>query len=129
VNWRKVSKYAVLLLIAQMAIGFFESFFAPARAGVGTALLFASAASFLVGGTIFTRLAAGQPSKPFVHAWAALALQVGLASVLAWALGVWTGRDQLLLVALEWLVLVCALFVGTTVGSPHSRSTGQPADG
>ncbi|WP_157480941.1 MULTISPECIES: hypothetical protein [unclassified Lysobacter] len=128
-NWGKIAKYAVSLLIAQMAIGFFESFFAPAGRAAGTALLFASsAASFLACGAIFARLAAGQPSKPLVHAWAALALQVSLASVLAWILSVWTGHEQLLLIALEWLVLVCALLVGTTVGSSHRRSTGQPAD-
>jgi hypothetical protein len=89
----------------------------------GIALLFASSAlSFLVCGAIFAHLAAGQPSKPFAHAWAALSLQVALASVLAWALSAWAGRDQLALVALEWLMLICALLVGTSVGSSHTRT-------
>ena len=129
VNWEKIAKYAAALFTAQFAIGFLEGSFSPTGVGVGVAvLLLSAAASFALCGAIFAHLAAHQPFKPFAHAWAALLLQVAVASVLTQMLTGWLGKASPLLLALEWLVLVCALVAGTAFGSTLRHRTGQPAD-
>lgn len=126
-NWRKITAYAAALFAAQVLIGFLEGSFASVGAGIPV-LLASSAMSFSVCGIIFANLAAHQPSKPLAHAWAALALQTVVAAALAQALASWFGRTPLALVALEWLVLICAMLVGTAVGTSFRRSAEQPAD-
>ncbi len=125
VNWRKITACAAALLAAQFGIGFFEGAFAPA--GFSTALV-SCLVSFIVCGGIFAHLSASQTSKPFTHAWAALAVEIVAAVALSQVLPGWLGSTPLTSVALEWLVLVCALLVGTAVGSSIRRSTGHPAD-
>ncbi len=124
-NWRKITAYAAVLFAAQFAVGFFGGAFAPA--GLSTSLV-SCLVSFIVCGSIFAHLSASQSSKPFAHAWAALALQFAAAVALWQALADWLGSTPIASVALEWLVLICALLVGTAVGSSLRRSTGQPAD-
>ncbi len=124
-NWRKITTYAAALFAAQVLVGFFEGSFAPAGASI---TLVSCVVSLVVCGSIFTHLAAHQPSKPFAHAWAALVLQIAVAATLSQALVGWLGGTPMALVALEWLVLICALLVGTAVGRSLGRSTGQPAD-
>ena len=124
-NWRRISAYAAALFGAQFAIGFFEGAFAPV--GLSTVLV-SCLVSFIVCGSIFACLSASQPSKRFAHAWAALAPQVAAAVALSQAPAGWLGSTPIASVALEWLVLICALVVGTAVGSFLGRSTGQPAD-
>ena len=124
VNWRKITAYAFALLAAQFAVGFFEGAFAPAD--LGTALV-SCLVSFIVCGSIFAHLSTSQTFKPFAHAFAALALQVAAAVALSQPLAGWLGRAPAP-VALEWLVLICALLAGTAVGSYLRRSAGQPAD-
>lgn len=124
-NWRKITAYAAALFAAPFAVGFFEGAFAPA--GLSTTLV-SCLVSFVVCGGIFAHLSASQPIKPFAHAWAALALQLAAAIALSQALPDWLGNTPIASVALEWLVLICALLVGTGVGSSLRRSTGQPAD-
>ena len=129
VNWGKIAKYAAALFAAQFIIGFLEGSFSPTGAGDGVpALLLSTAASFALCGAIFTHLAARQPFKPFTHAWAALLLQVAVASLLTQVLTDWLGKASPLLLALEWLVLVCALVAGTALGSTLRHRAGQPAD-
>ena len=128
-NWAKITKHAASLLIVQVAIGFVEASFTPKNVNAHTYLLLGSAiASFVVCGAIFAHLAARQASQPLAHAWLTLILQVVAASLLLQALADWPGSTPLLLVALEWLVLICALLAGTAVGSHVRRSTEQPAD-
>ena len=124
-NWRKVTAYAVALFAAQAAIGFFEGLFAPASV---SATLVTCLASFMVCGSIFAHLSTHQPSKPFAHAWAALALQIIAAVALSQVLATWLGSIPVATVALEWLVLVFALLAGTALGSSVRRSVGHPTD-
>ena len=125
VNWRRITAYAAALFAAQLAVGFFEGTFAPV--GLITALV-SHFASFLVCGSIFAHLSARQLYKPLAHAWAALALQIVSAVALSQALSSWLGDTPIASVVLEWLVLSCALLIGTAVGLSIRRSNGQPAD-
>lgn len=128
-NWGRITKHAAALLVAQIAIGFVEGSFAPARATVGIVLLLASSAvSLLVCGSIFAHLAVHQLSKPFAHAWVTLFLQAVVALALWQSLSGWLGNVPLPSLALEWLTVICALLVGTSLGSSRRRSTGQPVD-
>ena len=128
-NWAKITSHAAALLIVQVAIGFIEASFTPKQANGHTYLLLGSAlASFVMCGAIFAHLAARQPSRPFSHAWLTLILQAVVASLIVQALADWSGNTPLLLVALEWLVLMCALLAGTAIGSQLRRRAGQPAD-
>lgn len=124
-NWRKITGYAAALLAAQFAVGFSEGAFAPV--GLGAALV-SHFVSFIICGSIFAHLSARQLSMPFAHAWAALALQVVVAVALSQALSGWLGYTPIASVVLEWLVLICALLIGTAVGLSLRRSNGQPAD-
>lgn len=129
VNWGKIIKYAAALFAAQFTIGFLEGLFSTTDAGAGAAVsLVSAAASFTLSGAVFVHFAAHQPFKPFAHAWAALVLQVAVASVLAQVLTDWLGKALSLLLALEWLVLVCALLAGTALGSTLRQRVGQPAN-
>ena len=128
-NWGKIARYAAALFIAQFAIGFVASSFAPADAIAGIRSLFlSSAASFLVCGAIFARLAAGQSTKPFAHAWAAFIAQAAVGFLVWWLLARWADSALSFLVALEWLVLIGALLVGTWIGICLGRRQGQSAD-
>ena len=124
-NWRKITAYALALFAAQAAIGFFEGFFAPASIG---AALVSCLASFAVCGSIFAHLSTRQLSKPFAHAWVALALQIAAAAALSQVLAAWVGGIPVATIALEWLVLSSALLVGTALGSSLRRSVGHPTD-
>ncbi|MGY0613451.1 hypothetical protein [Luteimonas sp. A501] len=119
-----VALYALALFVAQVAIGFLEG----SLGGIGTSQLFASAAvSFLACGAIFAHLAAKQFFKPFVHAWVALILQGLAGAVLLFALTRRFDSVPPIALAIEWLVLVCALMAGTLLGTSWRRRTGQPA--
>ena len=124
-NWRRIAAYGAVLLATQFAVGFLEGAFAPTRLSI---VLVSCIVSFVLCGSIFAHLSARQSYRPFAHAWAALALQVAAASLLWLALTAWLSPTPLASVALEWLVLILALLVGTAVGSSLRRSAGQPAD-
>jgi len=129
VNWGKIAKYAAALFAAQFAIGLLEGSFSPTGVSTGVpVLLLSAAASFVLCGAVFAHLAAHQKFKPFAHAWGALLLHVSVASGLTQVLAGWLGKASPLLLALEWLVLVCALVAGTALGSTLRQRVGQPAD-
>jgi hypothetical protein len=124
VNWRKVVLYSTALFVVGFASGFAESSFAPS----GVRLLASAAASFVFCGAIFAHLAAHQPSRPFVHAWAALLLQVTVGSVLTRVLMSWPVDTHLLLIAFDQFVLMCALAIGTMLGINLRDRARQSAD-
>ena len=124
-NWKKITVYAAALFAAQFGVGFFEGAFAPASISI---TFVSYLVSFIVCGSIFAHLSANQMSKPFEHAWAALALQIAAAVALSQALAGWPGSTPIALVALEWLVLILALLVGTAVGLSIRRSPVLSAD-
>ena len=123
-NWRKIAIYAAALFIVQFAIGFLEGFLASG----GTASLLASSlASFLMCAGIFAHFAAHQPSKPFTHGLVALVLQAIAGMALFLAMAHWLGGTAGGSLSIEWFVLVCALMVGTVLGSVFGRRTDHPA--
>jgi hypothetical protein len=111
-SWGKVVVYASALFLAQLAIGFFEGASAPSMAR----LLSSAAVSFVVCGAIFAHLAAHQPSRPFVHAWCALSLQVGAGALLTKVLMTGVDSTHFVLIALDWVPLIGSLFLGTLLG-------------
>ena len=128
-NWGKITKYAAVLFVAQVAVGFVTASVSSSDVTSGVALLaISSTISFLVCGAIFAHLAARQPIKPFAHAWAALALQAVAAIVLWQLLAQLAGSPPSLLIILEWLVLIGALLVGTSIGMPRKNRSGPSAD-
>lgn len=127
-NWNKVFKYAGVLLVVQFVLGLAEGFFFPDSAANLAFLLLDAAVSFFVCAGIFAHLAARQPVKPFAHAWAALFVQVALAVLFSLALEGWLGMLSLPLLALDWLVLVCALLAGSVLGRSLLRVATQRAD-
>jgi hypothetical protein len=124
VNWGRIALYAAALLVAQVAIGFLESSLASIGA---TQLVASSVISFLACGAIFAHLAAQQCFKPFLHAWAALILQSLAGAALLFALTRRLDNVPPVTLAIEWLVLVCALMAGTALGPSWRRRTGQSA--
>lgn len=127
VNWNKIVWLALLLFVAQVAVGLAEGAFLSADSGV-TGLLAGHATSFIACSTIFALFVARNPSNPFAHTLLALLLQIILAVVLSATLGPWLGSTPWVFVALEWTVLVAALVVGTSVGIRLRHSTRRPAD-
>ncbi len=129
-NWNRITAYAAALFIAQITIGFLEGlFFIPdSTDAIFRYLIASSVVSFVVCGGIFAHLAARQPSRPFAHGMTALILQIAVASILARTLPGWLGNAPLVYVFINWMVLVCALLVGTAVGSSLRRGAGQSAD-
>ena len=101
-NWGKITKYAAILFVAQVAIGFFTASSPSTDLISGIAMLvISSTASFLVCGAIFAHLASGQLIKPFAHAWAALVLQAVAAVVLWQILAHLAGSSPSLLIVLD----------------------------
>ncbi|RYD93931.1 MAG: hypothetical protein EOP50_10315 [Sphingobacteriales bacterium] len=115
------------MFVAQITLGFMEgALFTPSSntllllAGPATALLICSA--------IFASFATRTPEKPFVHAWLGLLLQCLFAALLSAAISLWLGSTPWLSVMLEWVVLVLALVVGTSLGVGLRYRKGGPAD-
>ncbi|WP_043957375.1 hypothetical protein [Lysobacter sp. A03] len=129
-DWLKIAKYAAALFAVQFIIGLFVGLFAPVGGESGVAPLFlGTAASFAFCVAIFTHLAVYQQVNASGHAWAALLVQIAAASALAQILTGWLGKASPVLLALEWLVLVCALIAGTALGSTLRYKGSQAADG
>ena len=129
-DWLKIAKYAAALFAVQFTIGLLAGLFAPIGGESGVApLLLGTAASFALCVAIFTHLAVYQQFNASGHACAALLVQITAASVLAQMLTGWLGKASPVLLALEWLVLVCALIAGTALGSTLRYKYRQPADG
>lgn len=114
-NWNKIIWLALLLFVVQAVVGLIEGALLSADSGA-TWLLAGHAASFIACSTIFALFAIRVPSRPFVHALLALLLQVVLAFVLSATLATWLGSTPRLSVALEWVVVVAALAIGTSIG-------------
>jgi uncharacterized membrane-anchored protein len=132
VNWGKITKYAAALFVVQVAAGFLEGYFSPAetsdiRAAVAS-LIGGSLISFVACAAVFAHLSANQPFRPLAYAWLALLLQVAAGTLLSLAFARWLGNTPPILVLLEWLVQVCALVAGTSIGSNLLRRRGEPAD-
>ena len=130
VNWGKIAKYAAALLVVQFALGFFEGVLLPAestRAAV-TSLIGGSLISFAACASVFAHLTLFHPVRPYAHAWLALLLQVGIATLLSQALTAWLGSTPPAFILIEWLVLGCALVAGTATGSNLRGRRGEPAD-
>jgi hypothetical protein len=120
VNWKRITAAAAILFVAQFMLGFFESDYVPA--GWSTVAV-SCLASFVICGGIFALLSLKQTSRPFAHAWAALALQAVAAIAISQALLAWLDPVPSPFAVLEWLVLIFALLVGTTVGITVRRSS------
>ena len=126
-NWRIIGRYAAALFVGETVVGFLEDFLFPSSVAV---LFGGAAASFVVCGAIFTHLGAHQPERPLLHAWAALLVQVAVASVLAQILArwmSWIGRSPVPLIIFELAVLVCALVTGMLLGA-NLRQARRSAD-
>jgi CDP-diglyceride synthetase len=123
-NWGKIAKYTVALVLAQFAIGFLEGSFAAPSSKI---LVASSLASFLAGTAIFAHLSFRHGRRPFTHAWSVLILQgiIGAALLLGLVGSLRAAFPPLAL--LEFGVLVGALVAGTTLGSHFRRSAGHPA--
>ena len=116
VNWNKIVKLALALLLGQFTIGLLEgAFMPPGLDGVWD--IVSAAGSFVVCAAIFAYFANNQPNKPFVHAWLAVLVCVVVAGVLVRVLADWFEAAPWLVVMIEWVALVLALLVGTSIGS------------
>lgn len=112
-NWKVIVKYATAVFIAQFVLGFFEGLlFEPS---VSVAFSF-HAVSLVLCGAIFLHLGRHQSFKPFVHAWAALAVEVAAAWGLVLVLYRWFGMPCMIDVVYEYILLVWALVAGTSFG-------------
>lgn len=127
-NWPKIIKYAAVLFAVQFAIGFLEGGLSPAGTEPSLFMLLSAAASFAASGVVFFHLAVHQSVKPFAHAWSVLLVEVAAAAALAQALVGWLPDTPPLMLAFEWLGLMCALLVGTALGSSRRRSVKHTAD-
>jgi hypothetical protein len=116
-NWGRVIWYASALFVAGILVGVVEGLLFPPS---GAVFLGGAVVSFVICGAIFAHLAARQPFRPFIHAWAALLLDQAVASavwlVLAQLAPGWFGSTPWSLIVAGWLVLVCALEAGTALG-------------
>lgn len=112
-NWKAIVKYATAVFIAQFMLGFFEGLlFEPS---VSVAFSF-HAVALVFCGAIFLHLGSHQPFKPFVHAWAALAVEIAAAWALVLMLYHWFGMPDAIDVVFEYILLICALVAGTSFG-------------
>ncbi|MGY0653096.1 hypothetical protein ACW7GZ_14805 [Luteimonas sp. A537] len=126
-NWKTIILGAAALLVAQTLVGFVEGGFGASSVRSALAqLLLGSLASLLLTTAIFWAMATRTDARPFVHACLALtlvvALSLALASLMSYLFGT---KPHLVLVAVEWITLLVALLVGTTLGI---RRRGTSAD-
>jgi hypothetical protein len=113
VNWKVTPKYAAAVFIAQFMLGFFEGLlFEPS---ISAAFSF-NALSLVVCGAIFFHLGSHQLYKQFIHAWVSLFFAVAAGWVLVLILYPWFGSPNAIDVIIEYILLVCALVTGTSVG-------------
>ena len=126
VNWSKIIRLALSLFTAQVLLGFVEGVLSPVS---GVSLILAGhAASLAVCSAIFASVAIRTPNRPFAHAWLGLLLQVLIAVLFSVAISPWLGSTPWLSVVPEWVVLVAALAVGTSIGIGLRHRAGSPAD-
>ena len=126
-NWSKIALLAGLLFLTQIVLGFTEGILQAGSAAIW--LPAGHAASFLACTAIFAFFAARQPVRPFAHASCGLLLQILIALGLSALLATWLGNTQWSSVALEWLVLVAALLVGTSIGVRQQSGVQKTVDG
>jgi hypothetical protein len=127
VNWGKIIWLALALFAAQFLIGLIEGILSDPNTYLTWALV-GYTASLAVCVTIFASFAIRTPNKPFTHAWLGLLLQVVFAVFSSVVLAQWLGRNPWLSVIMEWVVLVAALVVGTSLGIGLRRRPNRPAD-
>jgi hypothetical protein len=133
-NWARVFRYGAVLFAAHLAISLVEGLLTPQGAAAPALQFMAGkSAAFLVCSALFAHLAYVQSLNPFGHALMALAVDVGagvMLSSLLLAFG--GGRIYHLFVALDYVILVCALIAGTLLGlrlrAGRARSAPDPGD-
>ena len=125
-NWRKIHIYAIVVLVAQMTIGFLEGFFSPATTVVSDAEMtgwftLSNVASLIACAAIFAHMATRQKSRPFLHA--SLSLVIYIAISLAMYAVVWLFLENLHIVFLfsQWVTLFVATFAGVAIGKTIAR--------
>ena len=116
-NWKKIFVFAAVLFASEFVIGFVEG-------GIGIAnpdsaqeqFLLSTSLSFLFASTIFCYMASRQTQRPFAHATLALIVMLVLSLAVALALHLMAGSYfHIVLVTVEWLTLIAALIVGTSL--------------
>ncbi len=112
-NWKAIAKYAAAVFIAQFMLGFLEGLLFEPSLSVTFSF---HAVSLVVCVLIFLHLGNYQPYKPFVHAWVALVLTITTAWMLVLLLYRWFGGPDVIDVVFEYVLLVCALVIGTSFG-------------
>jgi hypothetical protein len=127
VNWSKIIRLALSLFAAQALFGLVEGFLSTSASGVAV-ILAGHAASLAVCSAIFAANAIGTPNRPLAHAWLGLLLQVLIAVLFSVAISPWLGSMPWLPVISEWVVLVVALAVGTSIGIGLRHRERSPAD-
>ena len=126
-NWSKIAVLAALLFVAQFLVGFFGGFLQQSGS-VAFWFLAGPAASFLLCSTIFAFSAIRNLVKPFAHAWLGLLLHVLAALAFSALLPASLGSTPWSSVALEWIVLIASLVVGTSVGIKFRTRIGKRSD-
>lgn len=126
-SWSNVFKLAAALFVAQISLGFVEGVVVP-PSEVASFYLVGNVVSFFVCAVIFGYFAACQRVRPFTHASLGLLVQCLLGALLYAMTTPWVGGTPKILIAIEWLVLVCALVIGTFVGIRFQYSGGKEAN-
>ncbi|WP_129582938.1 hypothetical protein [Solilutibacter tolerans] len=125
-NWSSVVKLALVLFIAQVIAGFLDGLLIPP--GGSLSWYFAGhAASLVVCSAIFAFFAVRNSARAFAHAWLGLLLQALIGLAFSLTLSILLGDLSWTSIALEWVVLILALAIGTSIGI-SVRNTSRPAD-
>ena len=112
-NWKVSIKYAATVFIVQCMLVFFEGLLFKPSVFVANSFRIAS---LLICGTIFLHLGTHQLYKPHVHAWIVLAIESAAGVALGLLLYPWIGVVEFNDVLLEYIILVSALIMGTSLG-------------
>ena len=120
-NWKLIVVHGVAVSVVQLTTGVAEGYFNSQPGSLFSAF---SVLSFMACVGIFGHLGVRQTDRPFVHAYAALALYAIVSLVVGAALSRMTGAEHWIFIAIEWLSLVVAATFGVTVGSISLRHLG-----
>lgn len=112
-NWKVSIKYAAIVFIVQCTLGFFEGLLFEPSVFVAHSFRIAS---LLICGTIFFHLGTHQLDKPLVHAWVVFAMYFTAGVALGFLLYPWIAAMEFNDILLEYILLVSALVIGTSLG-------------